>query len=79
MSRESWDLILADLFLWMALIFAVLSAREIANPTSFFVLVFFAFFIASSNLPKAILLIDCFLKDPRNALFAVFVTGMLVV
>lgn len=77
-SLESWDFILAALFLWMIFFFAARSASEVANLISSLFLDLFARRTAiSSFFIKSLFTVVLFL-EPLRALLAVFVTGILV-
>lgn len=75
-SLESWDFILAALFLWITFFLAALSAKDTALVTFSAVLLFRATLTATSSLPRIILLIDSLFLEPLRALLAVVVTGM---
>lgn len=77
-SFDSWDFILAALFLWIIFFFAARSVKETAFVTPALSLDFLARRIAiSSLLTKSRLTLFLF-SDPLRALFAVFVTGILM-
>lgn len=76
-SRDRADLILAALFLWRIFFLAARSAKEIAAFIFSKPLLLFAERIASSSLFVSERLTWVFLFEPRRALFAVLVTGML--
>jgi hypothetical protein len=78
-SLDSWDFILAALFLWSACFLAALSVREVAAIIFAAVLPFLAERIAASSLLKTILLIDALTLLPLRALLALLVTGMVAV
>lgn len=73
---ESWDLILAALFLWITLFLAALSANEIAAIIFSAVLLFFATLTATSSFPIISLFMDSLFLEPLRALLAVVVTGI---
>ena len=75
-NLESWDLILAALFLWITLFLAARSASEIAAVIFSAVLLFLATRVATSSFPRIILFIDSLFLEPLRALLAVVVTGM---
>ncbi len=77
--RESADLILAALFLWIVCFLEALSAKEIAFRTVSLEGCLRATLTAISSFERMTLLIFAFLADPLKALLAVFVTGMRVV
>lgn len=74
---ESEDLILAALFLWINLFLTARSAKEIAARTLSALFDFKAVRVALSSFTKINLLTSAFRFEPRRALLAVFVTGML--
>lgn len=73
---ESWDLILAALFLWITLFLAALSANEIAAIIFSVALLFFATLTATSSFPIISLFMDSLFLEPLRALLAVVVTGI---
>src|SRR3989304_1253774 len=77
-SLERLLFIRAALFLWIVFFFAARSMNEKAFLTSFSFLLFLASLTTDSSLLRIFLFTFSFRRDPRRALFAVLVTGILV-